>query len=200
MAEIHLVGAGGHASVVADVAQRAGFTRIVVWSDEPADLRRFPRGTVAMALSELGVEVPVVLALGDLPTRRRMRERFRCPAPALVDPSAIISTSAIVMRGTVVMPACVVNANARIGEDAILNTGCIVEHDCEIGANAHLSPGVRLAGAVRVGAGAHVGIGAVVLPGRAIGERAVIGGGAVVHRDVPPGVTVAGVPARVLDA
>ena len=195
---LHLIGAGGHASVVADVARRAGVTRITLWSDGEADLSRFPSGTVHAPLERLDVDAPVVLAVGDLASRRALRERFRCVAPAIVDPSATLSERALVGHGTVVMPACVVNVNARIGEDAILNTGCIVEHDCDIGVNVHLSPGVRLAGAVRVGAHAHLGIGAVVLPGIAIGAGAIVGAGAVVHRDVVPGATVAGVPARPL--
>ena len=47
-----------------------------------------------------------------------------------------------------------------------------------------------------VGAGASLGSGAVVLGGVTIGERALVGAGAVVTRDVAPGETVAGSPAR----
>ena len=46
--------------------------------------------------------------------------------------------------------------------------------------------------------GASVGTGAVILGGVEIGERAIVGAGAVVTRDVPPGATVAGNPARVI--
>ncbi len=46
--------------------------------------------------------------------------------------------------------------------------------------------------------GASIGSGAVILCGVTIGEGAHIGAGAVVTRDVPPGATVAGVPARLL--
>lgn len=46
--------------------------------------------------------------------------------------------------------------------------------------------------------GASIGSGAVVLGGVRIGAGALVGAGAVVSRDVPPGETVAGVPARVL--
>jgi acetyltransferase-like isoleucine patch superfamily enzyme len=44
--------------------------------------------------------------------------------------------------------------------------------------------------------GASLGSGAVILCGITIGENAMIGAGAVVTRDVAPGETVAGVPAR----
>lgn len=46
--------------------------------------------------------------------------------------------------------------------------------------------------------GAKVGSGAVILAGVTVGADALIGAGAVVSRDVAPGATVAGVPARLL--
>ena len=50
----------------------------------------------------------------------------------------------------------------------------------------------------RVAKGASIGSGAVIMCGVTIGERALVGAGAVVTRDVAPGETVAGVPARLL--
>jgi acetyltransferase-like isoleucine patch superfamily enzyme len=50
----------------------------------------------------------------------------------------------------------------------------------------------------RVCRGASIGSGAAILCGVTIGAGAMVGAGAVVTRDVPPGATVAGVPARLL--
>lgn len=50
----------------------------------------------------------------------------------------------------------------------------------------------------RVCRGASIGSGATILCGVTIGEGALVGAGAVVTRDVAPGATVAGVPARAL--
>jgi len=46
--------------------------------------------------------------------------------------------------------------------------------------------------------GASIGSGATLLCGITIGEKSIVGAGAVVTKDVPPGVIVAGNPARVL--
>jgi UDP-2-acetamido-3-amino-2,3-dideoxy-glucuronate N-acetyltransferase len=50
----------------------------------------------------------------------------------------------------------------------------------------------------RIRRGASVGSGAVIMCGVTIGEKALVGAGAVVTKDVPPGATVAGVPARLM--
>jgi acetyltransferase-like isoleucine patch superfamily enzyme len=51
----------------------------------------------------------------------------------------------------------------------------------------------------RVGHRASIGSNATILCGISIGEGAMVGAGSVVTRDVPPGLVVAGVPARLLD-
>lgn len=195
---LNLVGGGGHASVIADMARRARIAGIVLWVDTDPDLKRFPARTVWRPLDSLDPSLPTMLAIGDIVTRQRLRLRFTNRAGAIVDPSAIIGHGVVIGDGTVVMPGSYVNPNARIGVDCILNTGCIVEHDCVVGDNTHLSPGVRLAGAAEVGSDAHVGTGAIVLPGVKVGDRAIIGAGAVVVRNIPADVTAVGVPARVI--
>jgi maltose O-acetyltransferase len=56
--------------------------------------------------------------------------------------------------------------------------------------------GLELGKPVTIGADVWIGGGAIVLPGVTVGDGAIIGAGSVVTRDVAPGTTVVGNPAR----
>ena len=208
MNRLLLWGAGGHGKVVLDVARSTRAFEIIAFIDDSADGEPATfcgcdvLGNPGLLKSLAGPGYSsFVASIGDNSTRAACFARALAGGltPAtLIDPSAVISPSAKIGPGTVVMPRAVVNAGAVLGQDCIVNTGAIVEHDCIIGDHVHLAPGSILGGGVEVHAFAVVGLGAAVLPGAEIGEGAVVGAGAVVLEKVPPGVTVAGVPARVL--
>ena len=140
-------------------------------------------------------------SIGDASRRRELFGRVRAAGfeiISVIHPSAIISPNAALGRGAIVFAGAVINAGAVLGDNVIVNTAAVVEHDCNIGDHAHIATGARLGASVHVGAGAHIGIGATIRQAISIGEDAIVGAGAAVVADVPPGVTVAGVPAKTL--
>jgi len=206
-----ILGAGGHAQVVADLllAMRAAgddLRPVGYLDDDPdrlgAELVGLP---VLGALADLP-SVPhdaLVVAIGDNRTRCRVFDALAARGERFAvarHPRAVLAAGVRVEPGAVICAGVVVNTGAVIGANAILNTGCTVDHHGRIGPHAHVAPGVHLAGAVTVGEGAFLGIGACAIPGRAIGDWAVVGAGAAVVCDVPPGATVVGVPARIIRA
>lgn len=206
-------GGGGHGAVVADAARCAGHAVVGFVDADPGKLGRVaePGGArVVCSEDELlqaiagGGPLPqgctaVALGIGD--NRRREQAAVRLGArlaPPVVHPAAVVSPSASIGAGTVVFARAVLNPAASLGRAVIVNTGAIVEHDCVVADGAHLSPGAVLAGGVRVGTRSWVGAGATVIQGIRIGAGSIVGAGAVVIRDVEDGVTVVGVPARVI--
>jgi sugar O-acyltransferase (sialic acid O-acetyltransferase NeuD family) len=106
-------------------------------------------------------------------------------------------------EGAVLCPFVTLTSNIRIGQHFHANLYSYVEHDCVIGDYVTFAPGVMCNGNVFVEDHAYIGAGAVIKQGLpsaplVIGRGAVVGMGAVVTKSVPPGVTVAGNPARPL--
>lgn len=198
-----IMGAGGHAAAVADLAAECGMDLAGFVDRAVATARPDVLGTDAdlASLHRRRAMDAAVVGLGNSALARRV-ELFALardagiPLPALVHPRAIVSRSARIDDGTVVLAGCVVGAGVRVGANAVLYSAVVAEHGCAIGDHVYLSPGVILAGAVRIEPQAFLGAGAVVLPGITIGRGATVGAGAVVVRDVPAGATVLGVPAR----
>jgi sugar O-acyltransferase (sialic acid O-acetyltransferase NeuD family) len=116
--------------------------------------------------------------------------------PTLVHPTAVVGPDVALGAGVVVAPGAVLTCDVRIGDWSMVNTAAVVSHDAWIGSCCLVNPRATISGGVALGDRAMVGAGAVVLEGRRVGRDAVVGAGAVVTRDVPPGTTVVGVPAR----
>jgi len=112
-----------------------------------------------------------------------------------IHPSAVISQSAKIGWGNLIMPLVVVNPYTRIFNGVILNTNCIIEHDNIIKHYAQIASGVKLGGYVKVEKYATVGVGASIIPHLTIGEGSLVAGGSSVIKDVEPYTMVAGVPA-----
>ena len=199
-----LVGAGGHAKVVADILSRSGveiagcicpsgsseLTGIPWLGDDDALESLTARGFTAMHI-----------AIGDNARRRTMALCAKAAGFRLVSAvseCATVSQKAQIDAGVAIMPGAVVNADTFVGECAIINTGASVDHDCRIGAYVHIAPGCHIAGRAIVEEGAFLGVGVSVIPRMTIGSWAVVGAGAAVVRPVPEAVTAVGVPARII--
>lgn len=101
-----------------------------------------------------------------------------------------------------------INPAARIGKGIMLDhaTGFVVGETAVIGDDVSILQGVTLGGTgkseedrhPKIGNGVLIGAGAIVLGNIKVGDCARVGAGSVVVKEVPPHVTVAGVPAKII--
>ena len=193
---IYIYGASGHGLVVADIARACGYDDVIFVDDGDNEYPSFEDIKRTSG-------IPVAFGIGSNSIRAKLFERVQNSGfeiVSLIHPSAIISSSVTIGKGTVVMPNVVVNAKAIIGDGVILNSSCVVEHECIIDDFVHISPKVALAGDVKVGKFTHIGIGSNVIQGIIIGKNVIVGGGSMVIRNIDDNQKVVGVPARLISS
>ncbi|MDQ3695790.1 MAG: gamma carbonic anhydrase family protein [Chloroflexota bacterium] len=138
----------------------------------------------------------LVLALGELePT---------IAADVYVAPNAVVVGDVTIGAGSSVWFNATIRGDVapiRIGERTSIQDGAVLHLDegtpCVVGNNVTIGHNAIVHGAT-VEDGVTIGMGAVVLSRSRIGAGAIVAAGAVVLEDtiVPPGMLVAGVPAR----
>ena len=146
--------------------------------------------------------VCATIGIGNGKLRQKISHRLfaneNISFPILRSPSAEMSDSVRIGRGSVITSKCILTVDIEIGDFFFCNLASTVGHDCKFGNYVTLNPGVNVSGNVILGDCVTVGTGACIIQDLSIGNNSTIGAGAAVVRDVESDVTVVGVPARPL--
>lgn len=205
--KVVIIGAGGHAKVIADIIQKS---EDIVYGFLDDNLKK---GTIILNNENLKVigdlnsrftlpitqpELEFVIAIGD---NNRRKEIAETKIPNIkyytaIHPSANIALDVSIGEGTVVMANACINASTKIGKHCIINTASVIEHDNLINNYVHISPNATLCGTVKVGECTHVGAGVTIKNNINITDKCIIGAGAIVVNDINEQGTYIGVPAK----
>lgn len=191
---MYLYGASGHAKVIIDILEASGVRVDGLIDDNPNidQLQGYPvRHTFT-------IESPFIISIGNNKIRKQVAERLQTSYGKAIHPSAILSPTAKMGDGTVVMQGAIIQADAKVGKHCIINTGASVDHECVIEDYVHVSPHTTLCGNVYVGEGSWIGAGTTVIPNLSIGKWCVIGAGSVITEDIPDHVLAFGNPCRII--
>lgn len=160
--KIVIVGDGGHSKVITDLINSQLDDQIVGYLDDKykeiivKNHQFFGPLSTVQKLRELFVDIKYIVAIGNNVVRKQIVQMLDLPIDyyaTLQHKSAIVSPSAKIGFGSVIMANTVINADSQIGNHSIINTGSIVEHDNKLADFVHISPQATLTGSVVIGDG-----------------------------------------------
>lgn len=200
-----IIGHGGHSKVIKEIIfSNENFNSVAILDDKYdqnfiSDHIFYGPISTYKDLIDNNEVIKFIIAIGSNEIRKKIKEELNIDDnfyTSVIHHTAIVSSSAKIGAGSVIMANAVVNADSNIGEHVIINTGAIIEHDNDVGNFSHISPRGTLTGNVRIGEGVHIGAGATIIPNVHIGDWTVIGAGATVVKSIPSYQKAIGVPAR----
>ena len=209
--QVVIIGAGGHAKVIADIILKSG-DKVYGFLDD-----KLEKDTIIANNKELKVigdltarfSLPVthkdenlefIIAIGDNEKRKQIAEEKNPNIKyyTAIHPTANIGINVEIGEGTVIMANACINSSAQIGKHCIVNTGVIIEHDNKIDDYVHVSPNATLCCTVKIGELTHIGAGVTVKNNINIIDSCTIGAGAVVVKNIENAGTYIGVPAKLM--
>lgn len=197
-----IIGAGGHAKVIADIIIKSG-DEVVGFLDDNYlkktkviyDLEIIGKISDCVELQKNDGKLYFIIAIGNNNVRKKIAQTFNLNYYTAIHPTAVIGLEVRICKGTAIMANTCINPNARIGKHCIINTGAVIEHDNVIEDFVHVSPNATLCGTVKVGANTHIGAASVIKNNINITNDCTIGAGAVVVKDIRESGIYVGCPA-----
>lgn len=195
--KIGLIGGGGFAKEVAEIAELNGFQVVGYFSDDPLSSQWDYLGALSEA-RKYKADMTFAFCIGavnsgGLEKREKIIKSLQDDGltfETLISPRAVVSKGVVLGSGVIVAHGVVLSVDSAVGDFCVLNTSAVVGHDAIVGRNSVLAPLSFLGGNVQVMHNVLIGPNSSVLEGRTVGESSVVGCGAVVHRSVSSNSTV----------
>lgn len=199
--DVIIIGAGGHAKVIADIIYKSGDNLIGFLDDNLANKGK----EIYLGKKVLGTTKDIenynknyfVIGIGNNSIRKKINNENNLKLYTAIHPSAIIAQDVKIGTGSVIMAGVVINPGTVIGKNCIINTCSSLDHDNLLEDYVHISPGAHLAGTVSVKEKTWIGAGSTIINNITINQNNIIGAGSVVIKNIEEeNGTYVGVPVR----
>ena len=159
MSKLVILGAGGYASTVKDVAEQLGYEIVTLLDDKLADR------PLSSFVNYILDDVSFIPAFGNNNFRLQWLDKLTesgANLATLIHPTAYVSPKAVIGPGTVILPHAVVNTDVIIQRGCIINLSAIIDHGCTIEEGCHICLGAIVKGDNRIAKGTKIEAGEVV--------------------------------------
>jgi len=195
---LYLVGAGGHARSLLNLAELSGLKITGIYENNFTDGEQVNHCNITGTLSDIKKDDILILAIGDNVKREYIFQKHRAQIyeDGLIHPSALLEARVTMGCSNQVFAEVYLNSNVETGENNIINTKSVLEHEVVIGSHNHISVGAVVCGRTKIGDRCFIGAGAIVIDKLSICDDVIIGAGSVVINDIDTAGTYVGNPAR----
>ena len=147
-------------------------------------------------------DVYVVCALANLNIKEKIMNNLKdnVKVATLIDPSALIHSSASIGEGSMVFANSIVGVNAKVGKNCTILHNSAVNHDVVLGDYSIVFPNATISGKCNIGKYCEIGTGASLIQGINVCDNAKIGVGAAVFTNITKAGTTVGNPAVTMGA
>lgn len=208
--DIFIWGSSSHAGCTIEIIEKKGIHNIDFLYDPTLnkDIEKHGYEVISCSFKELKVLLKdrktkgVIVAVGNNFVRKKVYQRIKNEVDLYfvnaIHKSCIISDSALLGKGIVMLAGSIVGRNSCIGEGAFIGTKSTVGHDTIVGDYSNVLMGSSVAGKCDLKKTSVVAMGSNVIQETNIGEGSVVGAGSLVVDDIPAGVIAYGSPAEVV--
>ncbi len=155
-----IYGAGGHASVVADLVNLQGSKVEAFFDDQPQEASN---GLIKPYAANIHPDSELIISIGNNSIREKVAGKVSHKFGTLIHPSAYVAKDAQLGEGTVVLANAVVQSKAKIGKHVIINAGVCIDHNAIIDDFVLIYPNTYVGGGAILEKGVLVNAGAVIL-------------------------------------
>lgn len=199
--DVVIIGAGGHAKVIADIVYKSHDNIIGFLDDNPSiqEKKVYLDKKVIGTTKDIDKykEYYFIIGIGNNSIRENIAISHDLKWYIAIHPRAIIASEVLIEGGSVVMAGAIINTGTKIGKHCIINTKSSIDHDNIIEDYVHVSPGATLAGTVHIKEKTWICAGATIINNITIDKNNIIGAGSVVIKNIEEeNGTYVGVPVR----
>lgn len=201
--KLFVYGASGAGLEVFDLAERTGkYSKIYLIDDFLEEIPYYGSERIHFSSCSqyMDEDSEYIISVGEPSARALLRERVKehgYRLATLIDPSAVLSKTAIVEPGCIINAHSIISSRAHLKENCYIGFHVVVGHDACIHEDTIVCPMATVGGGSVVGREAFLGLNSSMKERVNVGDKAIVGMGSMLFRNVAPGCTMVGNPARV---